>query len=163
MEFLNHAETWIAVAFVLLIALFIYMGVPKKAAELLDERAARIAKELSAAQKLREEAQALLAEYAAKRQEAETEAKNIVEQARRDAEAYGEEARRKLHETIERRTATAQQKIAQAEAQAVKEVRAAVTDLAVSAAERLIKDELKGTAGAKLVDQSIADLKDRLN
>ena len=163
MDFLQHAETWVAVAFLLLIALFIYMGLPKKAAELLDERATRIAKELSAAQKLREEAQTLLAEYAAKRQEAETEAKAIVEQARRDAEAYAEEARRKLHETIERRTAAAQQKIAQAEAQAVKEVRSAVTDLAVTAAERLIKDELKGTAGAKLVDQSIADLKDRLN
>ena len=163
MEFLHHAETWIAVAFVLLIGLFIYMRVPAKAAEILDERAAKIARELAEAQKLREEAQALLNEYAAKRREAETEAQSIVEQARRDAEAYAADARRKLSESIERRTASAQQKIAQAEVQAVKEVRSAVTDLAVSAAERLIKDQLKGPAGAKIVDQSIADLKDRLN
>ena len=163
MDILKDAETWIAVAFIVLIGLFIYLKLPQKAGAALDERAAKIAKELGDAKRLREEAQALLNEYTAKRQDAEREARAIVEQAQKDAQAFAEEARRKLEETIERRMAGAQQKIAQAETQAVKDVRAAATELAVGAATRLLREEVKKGKGAALIDKSIAELKDRLN
>lgn len=80
-------ETWVAVAFLLFVALLLYLKAPAKIAAMLDERSARIAKELAEARKLREEAQALLAEYQGKRAEAEKTAAQIVEQARREAEA----------------------------------------------------------------------------
>jgi F-type H+-transporting ATPase subunit b len=79
--------------------------------------------DLDDARRLREEAQELLAEYQRKKVEAENEAKNIVEQAKREAELYGEEARKKMTDQIERRTKLAEQKIAQAEAAAIKDVR----------------------------------------
>ena len=139
-----EAETWVAVAFLLFMALLIYLKAPAMLVAMLDERSARIAKELAEARKLREEAGALLAEYKGKRAEAENTASSIIEQAKKEAEAYAIETRQKLAETIERRTRQAEQKIAQAEVQAVKDVRATITDLAIAAATELLGSAAKG-------------------
>ena len=160
---LSTPEFWVAVSFFLFVALVIYMGVPGKITAALDARADRISEELAEANRLREEAQALLAEYQQKRKEAEAEAEAIVAQAKAEAEAYATEARTKLKETVERRTHLAEQKIAQAEVQAVKEVQSAASELAITAAADLIAAESKGSKGAKLIDESIAALKTKLN
>lgn len=160
---LSTPEFWVAVSFVLFIALIVYMGVPGMITKALDERAERISKELAEANKLREEAQALLAEYQQKRKEAEAEAEDIIAQAKAEAEAYAAETRRKLAETVERRTRLAEQKIEQAEVQAVKEVQSAAAELAIAAAGDLIAAEAKGAKGEALIDASIAELKSKLN
>ena len=161
--FANNAETWVAVAFLLFVALLIYLKAPAKIAAMLDERSARIAKELAEAKKLREEAQALLDEYKKKRVQAEKDAEDIVALARREAEAFAHETRVKLSETLERRTKQAEQKIAQAEQQAVKDVRTAATDVAISAATRLLGAAAQGAKGTKLIEESIDAVKSRLN
>ena len=160
---LRDPATWVAVAFFLFIGLGIYLKVPAMLAKMLDERADKISKELAEARKLREEAQALLAEYQKKRVEAEKDAANIVAQAKVEAESYGVETRKKLAETIERRTKQAAQKIAQAEAAAIKEVRTTATEAAIAAASRLAGEAVQGAAGGKLIDESIAAVKNRLN
>jgi F-type H+-transporting ATPase subunit b len=159
----REAETWVAVAFVLFIGLGIYLKVPAMLAKMLDERADKISKELAEARKLREEAQALLAEYQKKRVEAEKDAANIVAQAKIEAQAYSVETRKKLAETIERRTKQAAQKIAQAEAAAIKEVRSTATEAAIAAASKLVGEAVQGAKGTKLIDESIAAVKSRLN
>lgn len=163
MEFFHKAESWVLVAFLLFVALLLYLKVPAMVAKMLDERSAKIAKELAEARKLREEAEALLASYQKKRVEAEAEASAILDLAKKEAEAYAEEARRKLSETLERRSRQAEQKIAQAEANAIKEVRTAVTDVAMAAATGLVAEAAKGEKGASLVEESIEALKSRLN
>jgi F-type H+-transporting ATPase subunit b len=160
---MHEPETWVAVAFVLFVALILYLKVPAKLAVMLDERAAKIAKELAEARKLREEAQALLNDFQKRRATADKDAAEIVALARTEAEAYAAETRRKLAETLERRTKQAEQKIAQAEALAVKEVRNLATDVAIAAATGLVGDAMKGSKGAALVDQSIAAVRSRLN
>ncbi len=151
------------ISFFMFIGLVIYLGVPGKVAAALDARSERIANELAEVNRLREEAQALLSEYQKKRKEAEAEAEGIIAQAKVEAEAFAAETRRKLGETVERRTRMAEQKIASAEAQAVKEVQSAASDLAIAAAGNLIAGDAKGAKGAKLVDDSIAALKRQLN
>jgi F-type H+-transporting ATPase subunit b len=160
---LREPETWVAVAFFLFIGLGIYLKVPAMLAKMLDERADKIGKELAEAKKLREEAQALLAEYQKKRAEAEKDAANIVAQAKIEAESYAVETRKKLAETIERRTKQAAQKIAQAEAAAIKEVRTTATEAAIAAASKLVGEAVQGAKGGKLIDESIAAVKSRLN
>lgn len=160
---MSTPEFWVLVSFVLFIALVVYLGVPGKVLAALDDRAKRIADELAEANRLREEAQALLAEYQQKRKEAEAEAEGIIAQAKSEAEAFAAETRRKLTETVERRTRMAEQKIASAETQAVKEVQAAASDLAIAAASELIAADAKGDKANKLIDQSIASLKQQLN
>jgi F-type H+-transporting ATPase subunit b len=163
MEFFHHAESWVLVAFILFIALLVYLKVPAKVTAMLDDRANKISSELAEAKRLREEAQALLAEYQKKRVDAERDAVNIIEQAKREAEAFAHEARAKLSETLDRRSRQAEQKIAQAEAQAVKEVRNIATDLAVAAAGHLIGSTAKGDVGNRLIEDGISQVKSKLN
>jgi F-type H+-transporting ATPase subunit b len=154
---------WVGVAFVILLAMMVRAKVPATVTRALDDRAAEIKSEIDQARRLREEAETLLADYKRKRVEAEEEAKSIVDNARREAEALAVEARRGLKETLERRTKVAEEKIARAEAQAMGEVRGAAVDVALAAAERVLAERTAGAAGADLIEQSIRDLKGRLN
>jgi F-type H+-transporting ATPase subunit b len=162
MEFFRHPENWVLVSFILFLALLAYLKVPAMLAKMLDERAAKISKELAEAKRLRHEAEVLLAEYKKKRSDAEAEAKDIIAAAKTEAEAYAEESAKKLKDALARRQAQAEQKIALAEAAAIKDVRAAAADLAMSAAAALLKDGAKGKTGEKLVAESIAAVRTRL-
>ena len=148
------------VALVLFLGVVVYAGAHKKAGAALDDRAKLIEKELADAKKLREDAEKLLADYKQRSLDAVIEAAVIVEQAKSSAKQYADESRKKLTETIARRTKQAEQKIAQAEAAATKEVRSSATDLAIAAASKLIADQ-KGNA--KLISDSIAAVKSKLN
>lgn len=163
MGFFRQPENWVAISFLLFVGLLVYLKVPAMLARMLDERSAKIASELAEARKLREEAQVLLASYQKKRVEAERDAANIIDLARKEAEAYTAEAGRKLAEILERRTKQAEQKIGQAEAAAIKEVRTVATDIAVAAAAQLLGDAVKGTKGDGLIAESIAAVKRRPN
>ena len=156
-------EFWVAVSFFGFVGLLIYYKVPALIGKALDDRAEMIRGKLDEARRLREEAQALLADYQKRTRMAEEEARSIVEQARREAEALTKETQQSLKEMLERRTRLAEEKIARAEAQAVAEVRAAAIDTAVAAAERIMQGKVTPATGAALVDQSIRDLKSKLN
>ena len=157
------AEFWVAVAFGVFVLILLYYRVPNLVAKSLDDRAEAIRKELDEARRLREEAQTLLADYQKRHRNVGQQADAIVEQARREAEAFAHETRVSLKDTLERRTKQAEDKIARAETQAVDEVRAAAIDVAMAAAERILREKTAGSSGASLIDQSIRDLKGRLN
>src|SRR3990172_12581795 len=159
----QHAEFWVLIAFLLFMGILLYYRVPKMLGTSLDKRAETIRNELDEARRLREEAQALLADYQRKSREAEEEAKTIVEQAKREAEALAAETRKALAEQVERRTKVAEEKIARAEAQAVSEVRATAVDVAVAAAEKILKARVGGETASSLIEDSIRDLKGKLN
>lgn len=151
------------VALLIFLGIVIYVGAFRKIGDGLDNRAARIQKELEDAMNLRKEAETLLNEYKQKRLEAEKEAQSIIAQAKADADEYAAETRRKLSESIERRTRQAEQKIAQAEANAVKDVRSAVAEIAVAAAASLTAGQVKAGKAGDLVADSIAAVKAKLN
>ncbi len=163
MELLKEAEFWVAVAFVIFVGVMLKLGVHRLIASSLDDRAARIKAELDEATRLREEAQALLAAYQRKRKEADREADAIVVAAQAEAERLAAEAKTKVEEFVARRTKMAETKIAQAEAQAVADVRAAAADAAVAAAEKILSETAKGKIGDDLIAQGIQDLKGKLN
>jgi F-type H+-transporting ATPase subunit b len=157
------AEFWVAASFFIFIGILVYVGVHKKIAEALDHRRDRIKAELDEARRLREEAQALLAHYRQKQKEAEGEAAAILTSAKADAERMTTEAEAKMGEFVARRTKMAEAKIAQAESQALADVRAAAADAAVTAAERILKDTAKGTLADSLLASGIEDVKNKLN
>lgn len=153
---------WVGLAFVLTVALIakpIWRGVSGS----LDERADKIRDQIEEARKLREEAQALLADYQRKQRDALSEAENIVAQAGEEADRMKAEAAEHLEQTIERRKAQALDRIAQSEAQAIASVRDTAVDVAIAAAEQLIKDRVSGDRQAALVDAAIKELPSQLN
>jgi F-type H+-transporting ATPase subunit b len=157
------ATFWATVAFLIFLAIVFYMKVPGAISKSLDARADRIRTELEDARKLREEAQQLLAEYQRKRKEAEKDAADIVDAAKREADLLVADARKKTEDYVTRRTALAEQKIGQAERDAVNEVRSAAVDIAVEAARKLLADKV-GTAGsAEFFKASLQEVKSKLN
>ena len=157
------AEFWVAIAFGAFVLVLLYYRVPALIAKSLDDRAEAIRKELDEARRLREEAQNLLADYQKKHRNVGQEADSILQLARSEAEAFAQETRTSLKDMLERRTRQAEDKIARAEAQAVDEVRAAAIELAVAAAEKILREKASGAGGVSLIDQSIRELKGRLN
>jgi F-type H+-transporting ATPase subunit b len=163
MDFLATPEFWVAVSFFLFLGLVFYFGVHKKIGVALDARAAAISKEIDEARALREEAEAVLADYRKKQGNATQEAQAIVDLATKEAEALAAETTRTMKEQFERRMKLAEEKIARAEANAVRDVRAAAADAAVTAAQMVISDKLTPETADKLVKQGIDALKSKLN
>jgi F-type H+-transporting ATPase subunit b len=160
---LSDPTFWVAISTSTFIVLVILAKAPAMVARMLDARGAAIAKEIEEARKLREEAQALLASYEKRAREAEKEAQEIVVQARAESERFAVEAKKALETQIARRAKLAEDKIAQAEAQAVAEVRALAADIAIGAATRVIGQQMTPERAAQLVDASIRDLKSKVN
>ncbi len=163
MDATSMASFWALVALVIFLGIVIYMKVPAMVGKALDQRADKIREDLAAAKSLREEAQALLAEYQKKRKEAEAEAGEIVAAAKREADILSAEAKQKTEEFVARRTALSEQKIKRAETEAVDAVRAAAVDVAMAAAEKLIVANVDDKAQAALFAKAIGDVKGRLN
>ena len=157
------ATFWATVALVIFLGIAVYMKVPGMLSKSLDDRAQRIRAELEEARRLREEAQQLLAEYQRKRKEAEKEAADILDAAKREAGQLVSEAQKKTEDYVARRTALAEQKIGQAEREAVQEVRASAVDIAVEAARVLLARKVDSATGAKLFETSVRDVKSKLN
>jgi F-type H+-transporting ATPase subunit b len=162
-EILQETENWVALAFLLFVGLLVYLGVHRKITDSLDHRQVRIKGELDEARRLREEAEALLAEFKRKGHEAEAEAEAIIASAKVEAERLAAEAKTRMEDFIARRTKMAETKIAQAEAQALADVKAAAADAAVAAAEKILGAAAKGKVAADLLAQGIEDVKKRFN
>jgi len=150
------------VALILFLALVVYLKVPGMITKALDGRIKAIETELAEAERLRLEAKFLLEEYESKRQAATKEAESIVAAAREEAFRLTGEAKTSLEALIARRTKAVEDKIAQAESQAVAEVRSRSADVAVEAARRLLTKQM-ATKGDALVDQAIKDVSAKLN
>jgi F-type H+-transporting ATPase subunit b len=157
------AEFWVLVAFVIFALVLVRMRVHTTVVGSVDKRAAMIRAELDQARSLREEAQRVLGEYQQKRSAAEQEAASIIAAAREEADRLAVEAKSKAEDFVARRTKMAEQKIAQAEAQAVADVRAAAAEAAVSAAEKILTDTVKGKVADDLIGRGIGDVKAKLN
>jgi len=158
-----EAEAWVAIAFVIFLCLLVYLGAHRRVIDGIDQRKARIQAELDEARRLREEAQALLAEYQRKRNEADREAEAIIASANVEAERLAAEGKARMEDFVVRRTKMAETKIAQAEAQALAEVRSAAADAAVAAAEKILSTAANGKIADDLVARGIADLRKRFN
>lgn len=159
---LQNPYTWVALAFLVFVGIVVKMA-GKSILGGLDERAARIRQDLEQAQKLREDAQAALAQYQRKQRDALKEAEAIVTSAREEADRIRKEATAELTAVLKRREAQAMEKIAQAESQAVQQVRDLAVDIAMSATERLLVQTVDQSRSDALIEQAIADLPRKLN
>jgi len=156
-------EFWVAVAFVILMGIFAYIGVHRTILTTLDHRSERIRSELEDAQRLKQDAAKLLAEYKARRATTEREAADIVASAKTEAERIAAEAKAKMEDFVARRTKTAESKIALAEAQALADVRTAAADAAVAAASTILSQTVKGEVAEDLLAKGITEAREKLN
>jgi F-type H+-transporting ATPase subunit b len=162
MEFIYEPEFWVAVSFFIFVGVLVYFGVHKKIASLLDTRALLISKELEEASRLRDEAEKVLADYRRKLGDVVTEVDNMIALATKEAGTLAAETRQSLKEHFDRRIKLAEEKIARAEMEAVREFRSVAVDAAIAAAQNLIATKLTPDRAKKLVSKSIEALKSKL-
>lgn len=160
--FYLQPEFWVAAAFIL-VAAGIFRPVTRGIAAALDMRAEKIRLKIEEAEKLKEEAQRLLDSYRRKQQEAMKEAEDIIAHAKAEAQRLGEQAAKDLAEALKRREQQALDRINQAEAQALTEVRNATINVAFAAAQQLIAQGLSADQAKTIADQAIKDLQGKLH
>jgi F-type H+-transporting ATPase subunit b len=149
---------WIALAMIVVFALLVWKKVPAAIGKALDKKIDAIREQLAEAEALRNEAEALKAEYAAKAAAAESEAEAVVERARHEADSMIEKARKDADALVERRTKMAEERIAAEERAAIDQLRAAAADLATRAASRLIAERVDAETDSALIDSAIAEM-----
>lgn len=162
-ELLTNAEFWVGLALLIFIGLMLWLGVHKKAVGALDAQADAIRKELAEAEHLRAEAEQLLASIRTEREATERTAAQMIANAESEAKRIEAEAHARLEEQIVRQGELARRKIAQAEAQAVAEVKAAAADLAAEAAAGVLSARLAGARSDPLIDRSIGEIASKLS
>ena len=163
MEIWYNSNFTVGVAFVLFVALLWYLGVHRLIGRSLDDRAARIRTELDEARRLREEAQELFAEFERKQKQVAGQADEIVAHARAEAENAAERAKADLEVSIERRLKAADEQIALAEANAIRQVKDRAVAVAIAAAADVLRARLGDDRKQQLVDEAIEDVGQRLH
>ena len=162
-KLIHSPEFWVAIGFVILIGVMAWLKVGKMIGSALDARADKIKASLDEAAELREEAQHVLAEYQRKQRDAIKEMEEMLVRARDESKHFVEEAAQNLGRAMERREEMARDKIAQAEAEALQEVREIAVDVALAAARKLITDGLDEARAGQLLDAAIAELPDKVH
>ena len=158
----NDPTLWVAVGFFIFVAA-VFKVAKKTITGALDGRAEDIRNSLDQAAGLREEAQHMLADFQRKQRQAMEEAEQILGQARASAERHREQAAQDLDASLKRREQQAMDRIAQAEAEALSEVRAVAISVAVDATRKLLAESVDEKLAGKLVDNAIKDLPDKLH
>lgn len=158
---LEDPHFWVAVAFVLFV-LLAYKKVSSMLITSLDARRERIRFELEEAQRLRQEAEAILADYKQKQAQSLKEAEQIIADARRDAESMTRHAENELKASLDARMKNALERIAQEETRAVEDVRNHVTDLALTAARTLVAEQARQSQD-ELVKQALSDIERKVH
>jgi F-type H+-transporting ATPase subunit b len=155
--------------FIVLIAFLIFLGVlwrfrvPQMLTGMLDKRAAGIRAELDEARALKEEAKAVLASYERKKKEVSEQADRIVAKAREEALAAAAAAKADLKTAIARRLQLAEERIATAEAAAVREVRERAVSVAVAAAGDILANEMTADRASAEIEAAIATVGAKLH
>ena len=153
-----NSTGWVAVAAIIVLAIFLWKKVPAAIGRMLDTRIAAIRTQLDEASKLRAEAETLRAEYETRAKTAQAEAATMREHAHQEAHQILVKAKADAEALMARRAKMAEDKIAAAERAAIAEVRARAADTAAKAAGLLIQQQHGADADRKLVDRSIAGI-----
>ena len=153
---------WVAVAFAVFILIFAKPAW-KFTVTALDKKIKQIEASIEEATSLREEAQDLLASYKRRLANAEKESEDIISQAREDAVILKTQMTKDLEIALDRREKLALNRISQAESDATEEVRAMITDIALSATRQLLIENINDKKADDLINTSIKDLPNKLN
>jgi F-type H+-transporting ATPase subunit b len=162
MGLITEAHFWVGIAFVVFLVILVFAGVHKFAWKALGDAGDKVRAQLDEANRLREEAQALLARIQADREASEKLSAEILANAQEQAARMQVEAQERLAEQIERRGQLAERRIATAEAQAAAEVKAAAADLAARMAEQVLTARIAGAKSDPLIDGAIGQLAGKL-
>ncbi|MEO1191174.1 MAG: F0F1 ATP synthase subunit B [Pseudomonadota bacterium] len=162
MSLFGSTDFWLWIALVALVALIWWKGRGAIVAG-IDKKIEKVRQAIAEAESLKAEAERTLAEYKRKQRDAMAEAERIVAHAKTEAQEIAEQQKAELEAALQRREQVAMERIAQAEANAIRAVRAGAVEAAIAATAVLVSDKLDAGSSAKLLDSGIEEVGRRLN
>jgi len=136
------ATFWVGVSFILFFAVLIYLKVPQKINEILNNLITNIKNEIDESEKLRAEAKTLLESSQIKLESAQKESKKIINQAKKESENLIIEMNDKFHKSSEIKKNLAKNKISQMKESALKEIKDNSIRLAVDSVKKIISNSI---------------------
>ncbi|GBD44292.1 ATP synthase subunit b [bacterium HR40] len=155
-------EFWLFVSLLVLVVL-LWRPIRDRVLPALDARAERIRADLEEAQRLHEEAKALLARYQRQLHEGERLAAEILRRAEAEQQRLEEAARAEFEELVVRRTRQAEERIRQEEARAIARVRVAAAELAMAATRQILAERIGPQEGRTILDRALEEVRQKLH
>ena len=153
------ATFWVAISFFIFFGVLIYLKVPQKINNSLNDQIKEIKKELDEAEKLKVEAKNLLSDYENKIDKSKKEVQEIINLAKKDSEKTILERTEKFHQTMESKKKNAEQKIAQMRENALKDIKNISVKISMEVVEHLIKKSINKDKLDKLYTNSLEQTK----
>lgn len=147
---------WLAVTFIALYLLMSRVALPR-VRDVLEERERRITDDLEKAQRLKDEAEAVLAEYEKALADARASAQALFAQAAEQANAEAAKRQQDMSQKLAKQLETAESRVQAAKAEALDNIRQVATDVARDAAARLIGGDVGEDDAAKAVSAAMKD------
>jgi F-type H+-transporting ATPase subunit b len=148
---------WIFVVFAISLYILKKVVFPRIIAA-LDERRATIDESIDSAERLRIEADKILAEYRERLKEARAQSEEILQRARQTAESHEHEARDRGQEILAEASMRAEREIEAATKRALDDIRREVADLTVMATEKVTRKTLDDSDQRRLVEEALSEL-----
>ena len=153
------ATFWVGVSFILFFAGLIYLKVPQKINEILNNLITNIKNEIVESEKLRTEAKTLLESSQIKLDSAQKESKKIINQAKKESENLIIEMNDKFHKSSEIKKNLAKNKISQMKESALKEIKDNSIRLAVDSVKKIISNSIDKSKLDNLFEKNLEESK----
>ena len=153
------ATFWVAISFVIFISALIYLKIPGKVKNLLNDNINKIKNQIDEAEKLKEEANNKLSEQENRLAKAKKEIANMIKQANEESEKNIIKANDNFHKVMEIRKKNTEEKIRQMKAQAIKEIKNNSLDIALESVEKLMLNSLDKNKLDNIFNQSVEETK----
>ena len=153
------ASFWVAISFLIFIGILIYFKIPYKIISSLEQIIKDIKTQLDNAEKLKEEAKAILSQNENKLSKSTSEIKNLIKKANSEAEARTLKTNDEFHKLMEIRKKNAEERIRQMKDQALKDIKNASVKIAIDSVEKLMQNSLDKTKLDKIYNESIEETK----
>ena len=148
---------WTLLAFGITMLVLKRFAFPKITAA-LEERAQKVAKNIEESERVRREADELLAEYRERLKEAREQADDIVARAKRSGESARTEAIDEGKAKREELVAAARKDIEAETKRSLEQIRKEVADLTVLATEKVARNSLSEADQRRLVDEALSEV-----
>ena len=136
------ATFWVGISFVLFFGGLIYLKVPQKINEILNNLITGIKNEIDESEKLRSEAKILLDSSQAKLNSAKKESEKIIDQAKKESDNLIIEMNDKFHKSSEIKKKLAENKILQMKEAALKEIKDNSVRLTMQSVKKIISTSI---------------------
>ena len=153
------AAFWVAVSFLIFIGILIYLKIPQKIKNILENNILIIKNQISEAEKLKEEAKNILSDHEKKISNSKAEVKNMINKANEDSEKNIIKTNEEFFNLMENRKRNTEERIKQMKNQAIKDIKNASVKIAMESIETLIKNSIDKSKLDKIYLSSVEETK----